>query len=41
LAIDPHAAVSWLIEVFEEVLDLGVLHGLGRLVHVHPSQLIQ
>jgi hypothetical protein len=37
--IDPLAAVGRLIGAFEEVLDLGfdlrLLHGLGRLVHVH------
>jgi hypothetical protein len=33
--ISPHAAVGGLTEAFEEVLDLGLQHGLGRLVHVH------
>jgi hypothetical protein len=33
--IDPHAAVGGLFAAFEEVLDPGVLHGLGRLVDVH------
>jgi hypothetical protein len=33
--IDPHASVGRLIEAFEEVLDLRILHGLGRLVDVH------
>jgi hypothetical protein len=37
--LDPHAAVSGLIEAFDEVLDLRqhllIPHGLGRLVHVH------
>jgi hypothetical protein len=39
LPIDPHAAVGWLVEAFDEVLDLRlhllIPHGLGRLVDVH------
>jgi hypothetical protein len=39
LTIDPHTSIGWLVEAFEEVLDLRqhllIPHCLSRLVDVH------